>query len=54
MDVFMKFVEYMEIPVWRTVDEPIQKLFMLLRSELNLDLENIKQEHTKFWKSILY
>lgn len=50
MDVFVKAAEYMEIPVRRTDTEPLQKLFMLVRSELNLDLKNIKQEQTKFWK----
>lgn len=50
MDVFIKAAEYMEIPVRRTDNEPLQKLFMLVRSELNLDLKNIKQEQTKFWK----
>ncbi|KAM1054717.1 hypothetical protein ACFX2I_002036 [Malus domestica] len=50
MDVFIKAAEYTEIPVRRTDDEPLQKLFMLVRSELNLDLKNIKQEQAKFWK----
>ncbi|KAF7131485.1 hypothetical protein RHSIM_Rhsim09G0201000 [Rhododendron simsii] len=50
MDVFIKAAEYMEIPVRRTDDEPLQKLFVLVRSELNLDLKNIKQEQAKFWK----
>ncbi|KAL6972025.1 DnaJ protein erdj2a, partial [Sarracenia purpurea var. burkii] len=50
MDVFIKAAEYMEIPVRRTDGEPLQKLFMLVRSELNLDLKNIKQEQAKFWK----
>ncbi|KAI9114027.1 hypothetical protein K1719_015278 [Acacia pycnantha] len=50
MDVFVKAAEYMEIPVRRIDDEPLQKLFMLVRSELNLDLKNIKQEQAKFWK----
>lgn len=50
MDVFTKAAEYMEIPVQRTHDEPLQKLFMLVRSELNLDLKNIKQEQAKSWK----
>lgn len=50
MDVFIKAAEYMEIPVRRTDDEPLQRLFMLVRSELNLDLKNIKQEQAKFWK----
>ncbi|KAL5567881.1 hypothetical protein UlMin_024456 [Ulmus minor] len=50
MDVFVKAAEYMEIPVRRTDNEPLQKLFLLVRSELNLDLKNIKQEQAKFWK----
>ncbi|CAF2141120.1 unnamed protein product [Brassica napus] len=47
---FTKAAEYMEIPVRRTDDEPLQKLFMSVRSELNLDLKNMKQEQAKFWK----
>ncbi|CAM8927441.1 unnamed protein product [Rhodiola kirilowii] len=50
MDVFIKAAEYMEIPVRRSDGEPLQKLFLLVRSELNLDLKNIKQEQAKFWK----
>jgi translocation protein SEC63 len=50
MEVFTKAAEYMEIPVRRTDDEPLQKLFMSVRSELNLDLKNMKQEQAKFWK----
>ncbi|KAK9161085.1 hypothetical protein Syun_007426 [Stephania yunnanensis] len=50
MDVFIKAQEYMEVPVRRSEDEPLQKLFVLVRSELNLDLKNIKQEQSKFWK----
>ncbi|XP_022736408.1 dnaJ protein ERDJ2A-like isoform X2 [Durio zibethinus] len=50
MEVFTKAAEYMEIPVRRTDDEPLKKLFMSVRSELNLDLKNIKQEQAKFWK----
>ncbi|GFY83312.1 DnaJ / Sec63 Brl domains-containing protein [Actinidia rufa] len=50
MDVFIKAAEYMEIPVRRTDGEPLQKVFMSVRSELNLDLKNIKQEQAKFWK----
>lgn len=50
MDVFSKAAEYMEIPVRRTDAEPLQRLFMLVRSELNLDLKNIRQEQAKFWK----
>lgn len=50
MEVFIKAAEYMEIPVRRSDGEPLQKLFMVVRSELNLDLKNIKQEQAKFWK----
>ncbi|XP_071705859.1 dnaJ protein ERDJ2A-like isoform X1 [Rutidosis leptorrhynchoides] len=50
MDVLVKAAEYLEIPVRRSDTEPLQKLFMLVRSELNLDLKNIKQEQAKFWK----
>ncbi|GAB2227056.1 hypothetical protein Drorol1_Dr00008856 [Drosera rotundifolia] len=50
MDVFIKAAEYMEIPVRRSDAEPLQKLFLSVRSELNLDLKNIKQEQAKFWK----
>ncbi|KAE9451693.1 hypothetical protein C3L33_16405, partial [Rhododendron williamsianum] len=50
MDVFIKAAEYMEIPVRRIDDEPLQKLFVLVRSELNLDLKNIKHEQAKFLK----
>lgn len=50
MDVFIKAAEYMEIPVRRSDGEPLQRLFVLVRSELNLDLKNIKQEQAKFWK----
>lgn len=50
MDVFVKAAEFMEIPVRRTDMESLQKLFVLVRSELNLDLKNIKQEQAKFWK----
>ncbi|XP_068657408.1 dnaJ protein ERDJ2A-like [Aristolochia californica] len=50
MDVFIKAAEYMEIPVRRSDADPLQKLFMVVRSELNLDLKNIKQEQNKFWK----
>ncbi|KAF2315559.1 hypothetical protein GH714_040067 [Hevea brasiliensis] len=50
MEVFTKAAEYMEIPVRRTDDEPLQKLFVSVRSELNLDLKNMKQEQAKFWK----
>ena len=50
LDVFIKAAEFMEIPVRRSDGEPLQKLFLLVRSELNLDLKNIRQEQAKFWK----
>jgi hypothetical protein len=50
MDVFIKAAEYMEMPVRRSDDEPLKKLFLAVRSELNLDLKNIKTEQAKFWK----
>ncbi|WRX23263.1 Sec63 domain - like 1 [Theobroma cacao] len=50
LDVFIKAAEFMEIPVRQSDGEPLLKLFMLVRSELNLDLKNIRQEQAKFWK----
>lgn len=50
MDVFIKAAEYVEMPVRRSDDEPLQKLFMIVRSELNLNPKNLKQEQAKFWK----
>ncbi|KAJ4955220.1 hypothetical protein NE237_012003 [Protea cynaroides] len=50
VDVFINAAEYMEMPVRRSDGDPLQKLFVLVRSELNLDLKNIKQEQAKFWK----
>ncbi|CAI9778939.1 unnamed protein product [Fraxinus pennsylvanica] len=50
VDVFIRAAEYMEIPVRRTDEESLQKLFVLVRSELNLDPRNIRQEQAKFWK----
>ncbi|XWS66718.1 hypothetical protein CRYUN_Cryun05aG0224600 [Craigia yunnanensis] len=50
LGVFIKAAEFIEIPVRRSDGEPLQKLFMLVRSELNLDLKNIRQEQAKFWK----
>ena len=32
MDVFIKAAEYMEMPVRRSDDEPLQKLFVAVRS----------------------
>lgn len=50
MDVFIKAAEYVEIPVRRSDTEPLQKLFIVVRSELNLNPKNLKQEQAKFWK----
>ncbi|XP_043716928.1 dnaJ protein ERDJ2-like [Telopea speciosissima] len=50
VDVFINAAEYREMPVRRSDGEPLQKLFILVRSELNLDLKNIRQEQAKFWK----
>ncbi|KAM3319938.1 dnaJ protein ERDJ2A [Capsicum chacoense] len=50
MDVFIKAAEFMEIPVRRADDEPLQELFKLVKSELNLDGKNARQEQAKFWK----
>ncbi|KAG5617105.1 hypothetical protein H5410_016929 [Solanum commersonii] len=50
MDVFVKAAEFMDIPVRRADDEPLQELFKLVKSELNLDGKNARQEQAKFWK----
>lgn len=50
MEVFIKAAEYMEIPVRRSDDEPLQKLFSVVKGELNLDGKNAKQEQAKYWK----
>lgn len=50
MDLFVKATEYRDLPVHRIDEEPLQKLFVLVRSELNLDLKNIRQEQAKFFK----
>ncbi|KAG0597531.1 hypothetical protein M758_12G002400 [Ceratodon purpureus] len=50
LEVLVKAQEYLEMPVRRSDDEPLQKLFLVVRSELNLDPKNLKQEQAKFWK----
>lgn len=40
----------MDIPVRRADEEPLQELFKLVKSELNLDGKNARQEQAKFWK----
>ncbi|XP_051143502.1 dnaJ protein ERDJ2A-like [Andrographis paniculata] len=49
IEVFIKAAEFMEIPVRRSDDEALQKLFTVVRSELNIDRNN-KKEQAKFWK----
>ncbi|CAM6105791.1 unnamed protein product [Calypogeia fissa] len=48
VNVFIKAAEFMEIPVRRSYD--LQKLFMVVRSEVILDPKSLKQEQAKFWK----
>lgn len=50
LELFIKAAEFIEIPVRRSDDEPLHKLFTTVRSELNLDIKNIKKEQVKFWK----
>jgi translocation protein SEC63 len=50
LEVLVKAQEFLEMPVRRSDDEPLQKLFLVVRSELNLDPKNLKQEQAKFWK----
>ncbi|KAL8460021.1 hypothetical protein ACS0TY_031802 [Phlomoides rotata] len=44
MEVFVKAAELLEIPVRRSDDETLHKLFMTVRIELSIDLKNIKNE----------
>ncbi|KAG2284590.1 hypothetical protein Bca4012_053260 [Brassica carinata] len=50
MDVFIKAAEYTEIPVRKTDDESLKKLFTSVKSELSLDPKKMKQDEAKFWK----
>lgn len=50
MEVFIKATEYAEIPVRKTDDVSLQKLFTSIKSELNLDPKKMKQDEAKFWK----
>jgi len=50
MDIFIRAAEYAEISVRKSDDESLQKLFMSVKSELNLDPKKLKQEEAKFWK----
>lgn len=40
----------MELPVRRSDDKILQKLFHAVLSEMKLDPKNIKAEQAKFWK----
>ncbi|CAN8274320.1 unnamed protein product [Cochlearia groenlandica] len=50
MEVFVKATEYAEIPVRKTDDDILKKLFTSVKSELCLDPKKIKQDESKFWK----
>eukprot|EP00850_Spirogloea_muscicola_P010516 SM000062S19902 [mRNA] locus=s62:205349:209388:- [translate_table: standard] len=50
LDVLLKSAEFLEMPVRRGDEEPLVRLFTVVRSELNLDPKNLKQETIKFWK----
>lgn len=50
MDIFIEADEFKSIPVRKTDEEPIQKLFTTIRNELHLDQKNSKQEEANFWK----
>ncbi|CAA7033728.1 unnamed protein product [Microthlaspi erraticum] len=50
MEVFIKAAEYAEIPVRKTDDESMKKLYTSVKSELNLDPKKMKQDEAKFWK----
>ncbi|CDP05132.1 unnamed protein product [Coffea canephora] len=50
VDIFIEAEEYKSLPVRRTDEDPIQKLFTIVRNELSLDQKNGKQEEAKFWK----
>lgn len=50
LEVAVHAQEYLEMPVRRSDDEALQRLFTAVRSELGLDPKNLKQEQAKFWK----
>lgn len=50
MDVLTGAEEYKSIPVRKTDEEPLQKIFATVKSELFVDNKNMKPEETKFWK----
>ncbi|KAL0828701.1 hypothetical protein Bca101_052379 [Brassica carinata] len=48
--VHRELPEYTEIPVRKTDDESLKKLFTSVKSELSLDPKKMKQDEAKFWK----
>lgn len=50
VDIFIEAEEYKSLPVRRTDEDPIQRLFTIVRNGLNLAQKNGKQEEAKFWK----
>lgn len=50
LEVAVHAQELVEMPVRRSDDEALARVFTLVRSELGLDPKNPKQEQAKFWK----
>ncbi|KAG6542072.1 hypothetical protein Mapa_016536 [Marchantia paleacea] len=50
LEVLIQAAEFVEIPVRHRDEGPLQKLFLIVRSELNLDPKNMKSEQQKFLK----
>ncbi|KAL3688234.1 hypothetical protein R1sor_014543 [Riccia sorocarpa] len=50
LEVLIQAAEFVEIPVRHRDEAPLQRLFLVVRSELNLDPKNLKTEQLKFWK----
>lgn len=50
LEVLVQAAEFVEIPVRHRDEVPLQKLFLIVRSELNLDPKNMKSEQQKFLK----
>lgn len=52
MDVLTKAAEFLELKLRSPEVEPLQRLFQVVRLELNLDPKNLKQDTLKFWRRI--
>lgn len=50
VEVLIFAAEFLEMPVRRSDQDPLLKLFTAVRSELALDPKALKQETAKFWK----